>query len=333
MPSYKLLVVPSFFVLAAAAENAQPQQALLLNQRGLEAVAQRDYPGAEKSYRAAVEIYRSLGERFETHLSITLFNLAEAISGQGKLRESDRIFHESLDLSRSALGSKNIRTLAGLNALGHVEVMLGDFDGAESRFAEALALARESYPRDIQLAYALAGLSSLRLRTGKPDEALPYAEEALRVTIEAEPREGVETALMYENVGQIHRTAGRSERALPLLRKALAIYEQAGAGQDPRYATTLSQEGLALMDQGKYARADSELRRAIGLLERCNSCRFELAIARNNLGLLRISQKRYAEADELLQKALMEEEIYSPADAAQIGITKNALQKLKLTIR
>lgn len=315
------------------AQPQQPQQALALNQHGVDDMARRDYPAAEKNYRAAVDIYRSLGERFEAHLSIALFNLAQSICGQGKLREGDGIFHESLELSRRSLGSKDIRTAAVLNALGHVETMLGDFGGAETRFAEALTLTRELYPHHLQLAYALAGFSSLRLRAGKPEEAMPFGEEALRITIEADPSEGVETALMYENMGQIHRAAGRSARALPLLRKSLSIYERAGAGEDPRYAAALSEEGLALMDEGKFAQANSLMQRAIALLDRCTGCGFGLAIARNNLGLLRISQKKYAEADDLLRKALTEEQFYSPADAVQIGLTRNALQKLQSTLR
>lgn len=330
MLSYRLLLLRTLlFLLTVSAACAQPSKALTLNQQGLDAAARRDYAAAERDGRAAVEIYRSLGSPYEAHLSIALFNLGQAMCGEGRWRASEEIFSESLDLSRRALGPRHIRTVAGLNALGHVEMMLGGFESAEARFLEALALARAFYPRDLQLAYALAGFSSLRLRAGKLEEALPYAEEALRVTIEAEPREGVETATMYQNVAQIHRTAGRPERALPLLRKALAIYEQAGESGSPRYASALSEEGLALMDDGKLVQADREMKRAVALLAECPGCGFQLAIARNNLGLLRFRQRKYAEADELLRRALAEEELYSPTDAAQIAMTRNALQKVR----
>jgi tetratricopeptide (TPR) repeat protein len=326
--SYRLLFSPTL-VLSAGLANAQPQQALNLNQQGLDAAARRDFDNAERSYRSAVELYRSLGKSYEPHLSITLFNLAETICGEGRWLESADVFRESLALSRSAIGPKSLRTTAALNALGNIEMMLGDFTGAEARFTEAVAIGRELYARDLQLAYSLAGFSSLRLRQGKPGEGLPYAEEALRLIADADPREGLDSALMYQNVGRIHRALGESGRALPLLRKARAIYERVNAVADPRYATALSDEGLALMDEGKLGSANADMSRAIRLLEPCAGCGFELAIARNNLGLLRFRQKKYAEAGDLLRRALEEEQRYSPADAVQIGKTKSALEQAK----
>jgi tetratricopeptide (TPR) repeat protein len=330
--TYRLLFAPTLLLLSDVA-NAQTQQALTFNRQGMEAAARRDYAEAERDYRSAVEIYRNLGASYEAHLSITLFNLAETICGEGRWRESKEVFAESLALTRRALGPKHLRTVAAMNALGNVQMLMGDFDNAEAQFTEAISIGRELYPREIQLAYSLAGFSSLRLRQGNPEAALPYASEALGIAIEAEPHEGLDTALMYQNVGRIHRAAGRSERAVPLFRKARAIYERVNAIVDPRYATLLSDEGLALMDEGKLLAADADLNRAIRLLQPCSGCGFELAIARNNLGLLRFRQKKYAEAGDLLRKALEEEERYSPSDAIQIGKTKSALEQVMSALR
>ena len=85
-----------------------------------------------RSYRESAGIFRSLGPPFEAHLSIELFNLAESMCWQGKWREGDGVFDESLTLSRRALGPKHIRTVADLNALGNVPMMLGDMPRAES---------------------------------------------------------------------------------------------------------------------------------------------------------------------------------------------------------
>lgn len=324
----------SVFALTAALAFGSPQnQALDLNQSGLELAAQRDYVAAEKDYRRSAEIYRSLGEPFEAHLSIVLYNLGEALVGQGKWRESAPTFEESLVLSKRELGSKHVRTIAVLNALGNVRMMLGDEEGAEALLQEAIASAREAAPHDLQFAHALASLSALRLRQNRTEEALPFAEAALNITLKADPGEGVETAMMYQNVGQIHRAAMRPERALPLMRKARSIYERAQATADPRYASLLSQEGLALMDDGKFVQAEADMKHAIALLNDSPGAGFSLAIARNNLGILRLHQKKYAEADDLLRKALAAEELYNPADATQIGITRDALKQVRSLVR
>ena len=169
MLSYRVLL-PLTLLLSAALVNAQPQQALTLNQQGVEAAARRDFAEAERSYRAAVDLYRALGASYEAHLSITLFNLAETICGEGRWRESAEVFRESLALTRRSLGPKSLRTAAGLNALANVEMMLGDFDSAEERFfTESVAIGRELYARDIQLAQLLT--CRLVLVTPSPRQA------------------------------------------------------------------------------------------------------------------------------------------------------------------
>jgi tetratricopeptide (TPR) repeat protein len=309
--------------------NASPQQdPKVFNERGLEAAGRRDYVEAEKNYRQAAEMYRALGTQFEAHLSIELFNLAESVCGQGRWRESEPLFEESLTLSRRALGPKHIRTLAGMNALANVAMMLGEAPRAKELLTDAAVIARANYPGDLQLARTLAGLSVLSLRAGDPNEALPFADEALSVALKAEGGEGPESATMYRNVAQVRQAAHRLDLALPLFRKARAILERLGKTNDPKYASLLSQEGVALMDDGKLGLAESGMRRAIELLSTPPAAVFELAVAQSNLGLLRMRQKKYAEADELLTKALFGEQ-----DAAQISRTQAALAQVRSALR
>lgn len=327
MYSYRWLVI--LFLLFAAMANASPQQdPKVFNERGLEAAGRRDYVEAEKNYRQAAEMYRALGTQFEAHLSIELFNLAESVCGQGRWRESEPLFEESLTLSRRALGPKHIRTLAGMNALANVAMMLGEAPRAKELLTDAAVIARANYPGDLQLARTLAGLSVLSLRAGDPNEALPFADEALSVALKAEGGEGPESATMYRNVAQVRQAAHRLDLALPLFRKARAILERLGKTNDPKYASLLSQEGVALMDDGKLGLAESGMRRAIELLSTPPAAVFELAVAQSNLGLLRMRQKKYAEADELLTKALFGEQ-----DAAQISRTQAALAQVRSALR
>jgi tetratricopeptide (TPR) repeat protein len=330
--SHRLLLI--LFAAPVFAQSPQgSQDALALNERGLEAASRHDYAESERSYRQSAAIFRALGPRFEAHLSIELFNLAESMCGLGKWREADAVFEESLALSRRALGPKHIRTAADLNALGNVSMMLGDMPRADTLLTEALAIERENYPADLQLGSTLAALSALRRRAGKLDEALALAEEALTITLKAEGTEGPESAMMYRNVAQIHSAACRTDRALPLYRKARAILEHLGATSDPRYAALLSQEGLALMDDGKPGLAESGMKRAINLLSRAPVDELELAMAQNNLGLLRMRQKKYAEANELLTRALSTEQLYNSQDAAEISRTQDALAKVRSALR
>ena len=324
-----LLVVAAVPVALAG----QKEDGMALNDRGLEAAAQRNFPEAERLHLQSVEIWRGLGAEYEPHLSIALFNLAEALCGEGMWGEGGHALEQSLELSRRSLGTQDLHTLSSMNALANTSLVLGDDARAESLFNEALAVERGRYPNSMQLANTLAGLSSVRLRAGKPDDALPLAEESLRVTIQAAGEGSGDAAMAYQNVAQIHRRAGRIDRALPLFRKAHAILERAIGPTHPRFAALLSQEGLALMDDGKLTLAEQNMTRAVSLLDSCAGCKFELAVAEHNLGLLRIRQKKYAEADAALNKALSLEELYSPGSSEDATSTRNALAQVRSLIQ
>jgi tetratricopeptide (TPR) repeat protein len=320
-------------MLAAMAWAQKPEEAMALNERGRAASAALDYATAEKLYRQSAAMWITLGPAYEAHLSVEYFNLAEALCGQGKWREGQGIFEQSLTLGKRALGPTHIRTLTESNALAHVYMMLGELDRSEVMLREMLPVERELYPSDLQLAHTLAALGSIRLRTGRIDEALAPAEEALAIALKAGGEDSEDAATMYQNVAQIHRAARRPDRALPLFRKARAIMDRIAGPRDPRYAALLSQEGLALMDDGKLAQAGRELKQAVSLLQACPACSLELATAEGNLGLLRMRQKKYSEASDLLAKSLTIQEAYAPEDSMQIGNTRRALDALRRVLR
>ena len=136
----------------------------------------------------------------------------------------------------------------------------------------------------------------------------------------------LEAAQMYANVGEVHRILGHGDRALPLYRKAQAIFEKALGPADPRISGMLSQEALILMDDGKLTLAEQSLNRALeGLHKGCPGCIAEISVAENNLGLLRLKQKRYAEADRLLTHVLTLQEQYLAKPAREMVDTLHNL--------
>jgi hypothetical protein len=63
------------------------------------------------------------------------------------------------------------------------------------------------------------------------------------------------------------------------------------------------------------------------LKQNCPGCLVELAIAENNLGLLRLKQKRYKEAGEILAEAVELRERFSPRPTQDLA---NSLQALAM---
>jgi len=316
--------------ISLAAASAQVRTAFDLNDRGLEASSRGDEAEAVRLFETAIDIWRGLGPAYEAHLATTESNLAQALSGQGKRREAAGIFEAALAEFRHSLGAENLRSLTTQNFLGANLLMLGEDLRAAPLFDAATAIERRRYPNDVQLARSLAGQSLICLRAGRMEEALPLAEEALNITLSAAGDSGLDAALAYSGVAEVHRIAGRPERALPLYGKARAIYERILGPGHPRVASILSQEGLILMGDGKLSLAEKAMTRSLDILAKaCPGCILEKTVSETNLGLLRMKQGKYPEADHLLTHVMSLQEQYGPGTGPAMAATLHSLAQVR----
>jgi tetratricopeptide (TPR) repeat protein len=313
------LLIGLLTVITAAAQMS-PEAAHSLNMQGNRVSESGNYPEAVSLYQQSIRIWRDLGPEFEGHTAGTLLNLGVALAGEGKRQEASKVLQEALFLHRRALGTTHLRTLSNMNLLAGNYLMLGDPERAEALLQEALPIERERYPESIQTARSLEGMSNLMTRRGEARAALPLAEEALGITLRVAGEDSVESALAYSGVAEAHRIARSPERALPLYRKALALYEKALGPEHTRVAGLLSQEALILMQDGKLSLAEQSMVRAVQILRKtCPDCVVELSIAQSNLGVLRLKQKRYREADEALSEALELREKFAPKPGPELA--------------
>ena len=312
--------------IGAPALRAQLATALDLNDRGNQASEAGRPEEAIGLYRDALAVWRASGPEYDAHRAGTLFNLGIAVSSTGNRPEAARVLDEALALHRKTLGERNLRTVSNMNLLASNYLLIGKDEQAETLFREALPLARELAPRGIQTARALEGIGSVLVRRGEAVEAISSAEEALSIAIEAEGENSLDAALAYANVGEVHRGAGHPERALPLFRKSRALYEKTLGPDHPRVAALLSQEGLLLLEDGKPASAEQLMAQALSALDRgCPKCVVERAIAENNLAVLRLHQKRYADAGQLLSHVITLRENYTATPGPELAETLRLL--------
>jgi tetratricopeptide (TPR) repeat protein len=208
-------------------------------------------------------------------------------------------------MDRHSLGNNHLRTVMAMNLTANNHLMLGNAERAGALYAEALRIERELYPADIEVASTLEGMAYELVRRRQGRDALPLAEEALRIAIQSTGEESLDTALAYSSVAEAHRSMGSAARALPLYRRARALYRNVLGPNHPRVAALLSQEGLILLQDGKLALAEQAMTQSLKLLQTtCPACTAEQAIAESNLGLLRLRQRRYTEADHAFTAAI-----------------------------
>lgn len=318
--------VCGLFTIAAWAQ----QEGFQLNDAGLAAATRGDYVEAERLYGEALTKWKAFGPEYQAHYATTQGNLAEILCMEGKRREGAKAFEEALATHRRILGSTNLRTLTIINLLGGAYLMLGDDERASELFQEALKTEKELYPNDLQYARTLEGLGLMELHAKKPEAALEMAEQALALVLKVGGETGPDAALAYANVGEAHRWLGHTDRALPLLRKARGIYESTLGPNHPRVASILSQEGLVYMSDGKYALAEKAMTQSLEVLAKsCPACTFERLVGQSNLGLLRLRQRKYAEADRLLTEVVSAQEKYMARPGSDMATVLLALAQVR----
>jgi tetratricopeptide (TPR) repeat protein len=299
------------------------------NERGLAATGRGEYAEAERLYRESIRLWQEMGTQYEGHTAVAMANLAEALCAEGKWTDGVRTLSKALELSRRALGPEHLSTVAAMNLLASAEMVLGDLDSAIQLYTEALAIERRLYPNSAQLARTLMGMSSYSVRSNRMAEALPPAEEGLKLAIATGGEKSIDTGMAYANVAQILVFSNQPARAIPLFRKAEAIYAALLSPESPRYASVLSQEGLALMQDHKLALADRNMTRAVEILSHCAECQYLTAIAQSNLGLVRFKEGKYSDADALLTRALALQESYSSRPSSEMAATLDRLAEVR----
>jgi len=306
----------------------QGREGFDLNERGLQAAARGDHAAANRLYQQAIEVWRGMGPDYRAHLGVTEYNLAQSLCAQGRRGEALPILENAVQLLRETVGVRNLNTLTTMNYLASLSLMRGNTAQAEALFREALAVERELYPKNVQLALSLGGLSSILVREDKAVEALPLAEESLSIALATEGEDSLHTALAYANVATVHKWERKYDRALPLYRKSLSIYERLLGPDHPRAAGVLTEIGLIEMQDGNYTLAERDMQHSLNIVERAG-LDFEQWIGESNLGMLRYRQGKYDEAARLLAHSLSMQEEAGIHTGRDMAITLDTLAKVR----
>jgi len=324
-------IVCGLLTAATLAAAALPPQdtANDWNNRGISAAARGDFAEAEKLLDQAIQSWRTLGPTYDGNVAAALYNRGQARCGQGKWSAAVADFEEAVDRMSRFGGPTHLRTIQFRNTLANAYAILGEPLKSETLFKDSLAVERELYPNEYETARTLTVLSTLYARANRVGDALPLAEEALRIGLSARDEKDPETAILYSNLAQLLTMAGHTERSLPLFRKALATCEAALVPSPSQIASILSEEGLALFRDGKRALAEKDFVDAIERLSQCSACGLELAVAETRFALLRLDQHRFDQADTLLGKALTMEEEFPGRPGSEMAATLEVLSRVR----
>ncbi len=177
--------------------------------------------------------------------------LGRVMTDLGRFDEARRHLERALEIRREHVGERSDGVAGVLNELGRVALKTMDLEEAE-RLAEAgLALRRdlgaEVHPK--LLGSSLNNLGFIRLQRGRPGEAVPLFEEAVRVFERGGPRARPHLRTARQLLALAYHELGRSTEAEATYRAAIEEIRAESGPDGPELATARSNFASILVER------------------------------------------------------------------------------------
>jgi serine/threonine-protein kinase len=273
----------------------------------------RDVRVTEILDRAANDVDSRFRDRPEVAAALRT-TIGQSYRALGMLGPAAAQLEQAIALREAHRGADHRATLEALNDLGVLRVMQGDLPAAEGLLERALDSGWRQWGESDELVISiLSSLAGLRNVQGR----LPEAEELLLQLLDGQRRTLGEThpttIRTIHNLALVLHRQDKDEQAAIYCRRALTLHTQVHGPEHIHTIRARGNLGTLLMEGGALSQAEPLL---LGTLE--GSQRLlgeqhpETINSIHNLAVLRQYQRRFADALELAQDALMTAEASLP---------------------
>ena len=220
----------------------------------------------------------------------SLNNLARALIGKGSYKEAEAQLRRALTIVGTVDKTNDPLIAEVLDQLASLYLFKGDFSAAAPLYQQSLAITEKALPADdIKHANALNNLAALSLEQGetaKAESLLNRAREIAEKKVKTNRRDAVS---ILNNLPTLHLAKGDYLRAETLYQKALETHE-GWRGKVNKLMDlarpVVNSSGSMTMDEGEWQNNNPHITDTL-----------------NKLALIRVRQRRFDEANELLQRA------------------------------
>jgi len=299
------MVLTSGLAAAALIARANAQRQTVIANREAETARQTtaflvdlfrisDPSAARGNSLTAREVLDTGASRVETQLThqpriqATLMDtLGTVYMGLGLYEQAQPLLETAVNRRRALLPEAHAELALSLSHVADLQTLRAEYPGAESAYAEAIALQRSlpAKQRDnAALAKSLFGLGTEQIERG----LYPQAERSLRDALALQQRlfsgANEDTARTLQVLARAVNERDLNE-AIPLVQEAVAMHRELwGAQPYPDFAAALNDLGLMLYDKGDYERSERLLWEALAMKRRLLGEKHpEIATSLNNI--------------------------------------------------
>src|SRR5215813_14633128 len=220
----------------------------------------------------------------------SLNNLARALIGKGSYKEAETQLRRALTIVGTVEKTNDPLIAEVLNQLASLYFFKGDFSAAAPLYQESLAIIEKALPADdIKHANALNNLAALSLEQGETAKAESLLNRAREIAEKKVKTNRSDAVSILNNLATLHLVNGDYPRAETLYQKALDINE-GWRGKINKLMNlarpVVNSSGSMTMDEGEWQNNSPHITDTL-----------------NKLALIRVRQRRFDEANELLQRA------------------------------
>jgi serine/threonine-protein kinase len=287
--------------------------------------------GARQQARLAPE--QAVRAEAVRDLLVGIFDTEIPTRPKGEMPSTAELLEAGAQHAKDNLGDTPAVQSDLLTALGRVYDHLALPDKGEPLLDAAVAAAERVKPRDpALLGAALSERGELDLSSDRFDAAVARIDQAIALQREADPS-GIPLAISLDRRALAMSQTGKHDAAIDDYLAALAIREQRLPADDPEILNSYDSLSNAYIRAGRPELALDYMKKAAdGALAKFGEKHVKTAHFLKNLGTVYGSQRRWADAAALTERAVrIEAELY-PAGSPDVVNGLNNLGSLQLTL-
>ncbi|EXK81073.1 hypothetical protein FOQG_14415 [Fusarium oxysporum f. sp. raphani 54005] len=268
-----------------------------------------------------------------------LFNVAEALSIQGRYKGAAKLYRETLEAREKVLGKEHPSTLSSMNNLALMLNNMGEYEEAEKMHRETLGLKEKAFGKEHPSTLnTMNNLASMLGKIGKYEEAEKMHRETLEAREKVLGNEHLDTlgsmnnlANMLRKLGDMNNLAlmldkmGDYEEAEKMHRETLEVREKVLGKEHPSTLDSMNNLALVLGNMGEYEEAEKMHREEWKLTEKVLGKEHPSTLdSMNNLANVLDNMGKYKEAEKMYRKTLkLKEKVFGKEHLSTLNSMNN----------